>query len=239
MAALELEGIQVPLYAPLDYLHYFIVGPSGSGKSSLELYLIYRILKAAHEENLSVEFYVADGKASHEFWGITETEKYAEFEGCYDLVKQFYEQMMITDEGGDGTIHLLIFDEVAAILAHFGQGSKEDKRKAEEIRMCLSVISMLGRSKKYYINIVLQRYSATIFPASSGAGDNFFAIGLGRLTVDGRRGLFAGEHLENEEKLHFGQGRGLALINGELKGICVPKIDKRRLLEKIGEELRR
>ena len=52
------------------------------------------------------------------------------------------------------------------------------------------------------------------------------------MTVDGRKGLFAGEHFEGEEDLFFKQARGIALINGQpLKGVVIPKVSKTKLLE--------
>ena len=70
------------------------------------------------------------------------------------------------------------------------------------------------------------------FPASSGSADNFHIyVGLGRLTVDGRKGLFAGEHMEGEENLQFGMGKGIVLIDGQnLRALVLPKISKKKIL---------
>ena len=52
------------------------------------------------------------------------------------------------------------------------------------------------------------------------------------MTVDGRKGLFSGEHFEGEEDLFFSQARGIALVDGEpLKGVIIPKVSKKKLLE--------
>ena len=110
--------------------------------------------------------------------------------------------------------------------------TKENKAKADEIRNMMSSILMLGRSRKCFLWLSMQRYSATVFPASSGSADNFhICVGLGRLTVDGRKGLFAGEHLENEEDFQFGQGKGIVLIDGQpLKAVIIPQVSKKKLL---------
>ena len=56
----------------------------------------------------------------------------------------------------------------------------------------------------------------------------------GRLSVESRKSLFAGEHLEDkefEEQYHPNTGQGLILIDGqELKAIQIPYIsDKAKL----------
>lgn len=111
--------------------------------------------------------------------------------------------------------------------------NKEGKVKADEIRMIMSSILMLGRSRNCFLWLAMQRYTATIFPASSGAVDNFHIyVGLGRLSVDSRRSLFAGEHIEAEDKLLFGQGKGIVLIDGQpLQTLIIPQVSKRKLLQ--------
>ena len=216
------QGLKIPIYAPL-YAHYIVVGSSGSGKSTAVLYWLYKARK--HK----VDLYIADFKASREFSGITP--HFAEFEGCYDLIKAFYQEFQNTPEGGDGTIKIMLVDEIAGLLTHFGM-TKEGKSKADEIRSILSSILMLGRSRQCFVWLSMQRYSASIFPSSSGSADNFHvAVGLGRLTVDGRKGLFAGEHFEGEDTLQFGQARGIVLVDGQpLRSLIVPKVSKKKLL---------
>lgn len=220
-------GLKTPLYAPLMG-HYILVGGSGSGKSTAVLYWLFKARK------LNTKLYIADFKSSKEFLGISEN--FAEFEDCYNLIKSFYEEFLNTPEGGEQTVKILLIDEIAGLLTHLSM-SKETKHKAEEIRMILSVILMLGRSRKCFIWLSMQRYSASIFPASSGSADNFHVcVGLGRLTVDGRKGLFAGEHFEGEETLLFGQAKGIILIDGQpLKSLIVPKVSKQTLLNLMRE----
>ena len=216
------QGVKIPVQAPLN-AHYIVVGGSGSGKSTALLYWLY---KARQHK---VDLYIADFKASREFSGITP--HFAEFEDCYDLIKAFYEEFQNTPEGGDGKTKILLLDEVAGLLAHFGM-KKESKSKADEIRSILSSVLMLGRSRNCFVWLSMQRYSASIFPSSSGSADNFHVcVGLGRLTVDGRKGLFAGEHFEGEDTLQFGQARGIVLVDGQpLRSLIIPKVSKRKLL---------
>jgi hypothetical protein len=222
-ALFGIQGIKVPLYVPLDS-HFIVVGGSGSGKSTSVLYWLYKMGK------YNCSLYIVDFKASHEFAGISV--HFAEFENSYDEIKAFYEDFLNTPEGGDCSIKILLIDEIAGLLTHYSM-TKEGKQKADEIRNILSSILMLGRSRRCFLWLSMQRYSASIFPSSSGSADNFHVcVGLGNLSVDGRKGLFAGEHFDGEEDLQFGQGKGIVLVDGQpLKGIVIPKVSKKRLLE--------
>ena len=121
-------------------------------------------------------------------------------------------------------------------MAHFGM-TKETKAKADEIRSILSSVLMLGRSRNCFVWLSMQRYSANIFPSSSGSADNFHVcVGLGRLTVDGRKGLFAGEHFEGEEFIR-GKACGIVLIDGQpLRSLQLPLVSKRIVLSKMQQE---
>ncbi|MCM1060309.1 MAG: hypothetical protein NC452_08440 [Eubacterium sp.] len=221
--AFSIQGVKIPLYAPVDG-HLIVVGGSGSGKSTAVLYWLYKL------KSFDVSLYIVDFKASHEFSGISDN--FAEFENSYDMIKKFYDEFLCTPEGGNNVIKILLIDEIAGLLAHYSM-KKDGKTKADEIRNIMSSILMLGRSRKCFLWLSMQRYSATIFPTSSGSADNFhISVGLGNLSVDGRKGLFAGEHFKGEDDLQFMQGRGIVLIDGQpLKGIIIPKVSKKRLLE--------
>lgn len=215
------HGDKLPVSAPIG--HTIVVGGSGSGKSTSVLYWLYKM------RHLHLDLWVADFKKSGEFAGITQN--FAEFEATYDLVCNFYEMFLSLPEGGDGRTHILLIDEIAGMLSYYGM-TKNGKSQAENIRSILGTVLMLGRSRRTYIWLSMQRYSASIFPASSGAGDNFhILVGLGRLTPDGRR-IFSGEHFEGEENLQYGQGRGIVLIDGEpMRGLIIPQVSKKKLLK--------
>lgn len=221
------HGVKIPI--EIEPRHTIIVGPSGSGKSTALLYLLYKMSSVNN-----VELTICDFKRSHEFDGITDNLRFGEFEDCYDIIIDFYQEFIDTPEGGNGNTRILIIDEIAGLLSYFST-TKEGKQKADEVRNILSTILMLGRSRKIYLWLSMQRYTATIFPASSGAGDNMqVAIGLGRLSVEGRKGLFAGEHFDGEEDICFGMGKGIVLIEGQpLKGIIIPQVSKTKLLQKL------
>lgn len=221
LGVFSIQGIKIPLHAPLNS-HIIVVGGSGSGKSTSVLYWIYKLSK------YDCKLHIVDFKASHEFNGITDN--FYEFEASYEGIKKFYEEFLNTPEGNK-TIKILLIDEIAGLLTHYSM-TKEGKQKADEIRNIMSSILMLGRSRGCFLWLSMQRYSASIFPSSSGSADNFhICVGLGNLTVDGRKGLFAGEHFEGEELLQFGQGKGIVLIDGQpLKALIIPKVSKQKLL---------
>ena len=113
--------------------------------------------------------------------------------------------------------------------------TQNNKKKAEEIKHIISEIMMLGRSRHCFVWSIQQRISASLYPSGIGAIDNFqINIGFGRLSIESRKSLFAGEHLDNtafEENYHPKTGQGLVLIDGqELQPIQIPYIaDKARL----------
>lgn len=215
------HNLKITVYASEGHLS--VVGGSGSGKSTALLYWLYKM------RHLNVDLWVADFKKSGEFSGITEN--FAEFEATYELIQKFYEIFLSLPEGGDGRTHILLIDELAGTLNYYGM-TRDGKSKAENIRSILGTVLMLGRSRRTYVWLSMQRYSASIFPSASGAGDNFhICVGLGKLSTEGRKGLFAGEHFDGEEELLFGQGRGICLIDGQpLKALIIPQVSKKKLL---------
>ncbi len=218
----SMYGEKLTVCAPID-MHLIVVGNSGSGKSTAILYWLFKLKK------YNCSLYIADFKKSNEFCGISDN--VAEFENCYKLIKNFYSVFLETPEGGDGTNKILIIDEIAGFLTHFSM-TKEGKAMADDVRRMLSSILMLGRSRKCFLWLSMQRYTASIFPSASGSADNFgISVGMGHLSVDGRKGLFAGEHFEGEDELMFGKGKGIVLIDGRpLRGIIIPTVSKKKLL---------
>ena len=218
--------IQIKIHAPIG--HTIVVGGSGSGKSTAVLYWLTKLKKVS----ANLELHIMDFKASHEFVGITDN--YAEYEDIYDKLIEFYDMFCTLEEGGDGSVKILIIDEIAGMLSHLSM-TKEGKAKAEKVRQIMSSILMMGRSRNCYLWLIMQRYTATIFPASSGAVDNFFVyVGLGRLSVESRKSLFACEHIEEEEHITFGMGKGLVLIDGQdIQTLIIPNVSKEKLLLKL------
>ena len=226
LTLLKNHRVKIKIRAPIG--HTIVVGGSGSGKSTAVLYWLLKMKK----EHKNIELHIMDFKASHEFVGITDN--YAEYEDIYDKLLAFYDMFCTLEEGGDGSVKILIIDEIAGMLSHLSM-TKEGKEKADKVRLIMSSILMQGRSRNCFLWLIMQRYTATIFPASSGAVDNFFVyVGLGRLSVESRKSLFACEHIEEEEHITFGMGRGIVLIDGqELQTLMIPNVNKQKLLLKI------
>lgn len=215
------------------------VGGTGSGKSMAVLYLLYNTLKYAKEEKCKIELYICDFKKSGDFKDITNN--FAEFDKITELIEQYYEEFERTSENSP-IIKILLIDEYAGYMIWLSQN---DKKKAEKIKSIISTILMLGRSRHCYVWCVQQRISASLFPTGIGAIDNFqICLGMGRLSVESRKSLFAGEHLEDteyEERYRPKTGQGLVLIDGQdIQPIQIPYIkDKERLkilLRKVATE---
>ncbi len=205
--------------------HACIVGGTGSGKSVATLYILYSFLK-----NYDAEVTICDFKKSGDYEGLTE--RFGEFSEVTGFIEAYYEEYQNTPENNH-QIKLLLIDEYAGYMIW---ETLHDKKKAEEIKQKISEILMLGRSRHCFVWCIQQRITASLFPSGIGAIDNFqICLGLGRLSVDSRKSLFAGEHLDNtlfEERYHPKTGQGLVLIDGqELQPIQIPYIsDKARLI---------
>lgn len=206
------------------------VGGTGSGKSLAVLYLLYNTMKSAKTEKYKIELYICDFKKSGDFEGITHN--FAEFDKTTEVIERYYEEFERTSEG-NMTIKILLIDEYAGYMIWLMQN---DKKKAEKIKSNISTILMLGRSRHCYVWCIQQRISASLFPSGIGAIDNFqICLGLGRLSVESRKSLFAGEHLEDteyEECYRPKTGQGLILIDGQaMQPIQIPYITAKERLK--------
>ena len=83
------HGEKLAVSAPVG--HTIVVGGSGSGKSTFVLYRLWKLKK------YDCTLYIADFKKSNDFCGISNN--FAEFEDCYQLIKDFYETFLKTPEG--------------------------------------------------------------------------------------------------------------------------------------------
>lgn len=215
------------------------VGGTGSGKTMSILYSLYSILKTAQTEGFRISLYIGDFKSSADFKGITEN--YSEYSAITSMIDEYYSIFENTPED-TLEIKILIIDEYAGYITWLTQN---DKKKSDEIKNKISSVLMMGRSRHTYIWAIQQRISASLFPSASGALDNFqICLGMSRLSVESRKSLFAGEHLEDmdfEANYHPKTGQGLILIDGqELQPIQIPYIkDKEKLkvlLRKLAKE---
>ncbi|MBE5967609.1 MAG: hypothetical protein E7255_11715 [Lachnospiraceae bacterium] len=223
-----------PIMADMEQTgHICIVGGTGSGKSVGTLYFLYNLLK-----NYYVKLTICDFKKSGDYKGISDC--FAEFDEVTQCIEEYYEEYECTPEN-NSQIKLLLIDEYAGYMIW---ATQNDKKKAEEIKQKISEILMLGRSRHCFVWCIQQRISASLFPSGIGAIDNFqICIGLGRLSVDSRKSLFAGEHLENmafEERYHPKTGQGLVLIDGqELQPLQIPCISDKARLRLLLQEMAR
>lgn len=237
MAALLKIGVdykyRTPIYADLDKVgHTAIVGSTNSGKTTATLYILYNLLKLPR----SIKLYIGDWKRSGDYRGITEN--FAEFTEVVPLIERFYKEFEETPEGSR-EIKILLIDEFASLSIMLSQF---DKKKAEDIKSKIGTILMLGRSRRCYLWCIQQRLSAQFFLSGTGALDNFsVCIGLGNLSVESRKTLFAGEHFQDvdfERNFHPTTGEGICLIDGQpLTAIRVPYIKDKDRMKRVLREL--
>ena len=203
------------------------VGGTGSGKTYVTLYLLYNLLKEYNNK-----LYIADFKKSGDYNGISEL--FAEFNGVTSLIESYYEEFENTPENNP-QVKILLIDEYAGYMVWLTQ---KDKKKSEEIKGKISNILMLGRSRHCYVWCIQQRITANLFPTGIGAIDNFqVCIGMGRLSVDSRKSLFANEHFDDpdfEENYHPKTGQGIVLIDGQpLQPIQIPNIPEKKAMHNL------
>ena len=215
-----------------DYMrtgHICIVGSTGSGKSIATLYILYNILKT-----YNAVIYIGDFKKTGDYKGITTEDKFAEYSDVVDLIERFYEDFLNTEENSP-ILKILLLDEYAGLILWLMQ---TDKKKADEIKAKIASLLMLSRSKSMFCICVQQRITAQLFPTGIGAIDNFqICIGMGKLSTDSRKSLFAGQHIENtmfEENYTPKMGQGLILVDGkELRPFSIPYIKDKKLLKRV------
>lgn len=211
---------QAPIYADLSKTAQMcVVGGTGSGKTTATLYSLNSVLSLPVE----IDLFIGDFKKSGNYKGLSRN--FAEFDKVTALIDSFYAEFENTPENNPG-IKILLLDEYAGYIVWLTQN---DKKKCEETKGKVSNLLMLGRSRHCYVWTVQQRMSAQLFPSGIGAIDNFqICMGLGRLSPDSRKSLFAGEQFgdrEFEESYHPGQGQGICLIDGQpLRAIQIPEI---------------
>lgn len=213
--------------------HFCIVGGTGSGKSVATLFLLYKVLRTG----IPTELYIGDFKKSGDYVAISPF--FAEFDSVSELIEQFYDTFEHTPEGYKG-LKILLLDEYAGFITWLTQ---RDKKKTEEIKGKIANLLMLGRSRHCFVWCIQQRMTATLFPAGIGAVDNFqVCVGLGRLSPDSRRSLFAGEYPDNTPFMQTyqpGTGRGLILIDGKpIRPFAVPTVPDKKNLTKLCQKLR-
>lgn len=200
--------------------HFCVIGGTGSGKSVAVLCFLYKLLSL----DVPADLYIGDYKKSGDYAGISE--HFAEAENVVGLIDEFYQVFESTPEGYSG-LKVLLLDEYAGLMVWLTQ---QDKKRADEIRGRVANLLMLGRSRHCFVWCIQQRISATLFPAGIGAIDNFqICVGLGNLSPDSRRSLFAGEWPEDSPFMQSykpSTGQGLILIDGKpIRPFMLPRID--------------
>ena len=224
------QGIDVPLRSHPSLL---LTGASGSGKSYALKYLLEQLL-SVHDVDLAF----CNFKRSEDFRFLVGYEKYYTYADCTAGLQSFYDSFKCTQTHStefSGMYHILVFDEFPAFIL---SETMKDKKTAEQYKLMISELLMLGRSYGYGVWLVMQRPDSAFF--ANGARDNFhMTVSLGNLSKEAKAMLYSGEDLPKD---HIYQtGEGIAWIDGQgILQIKYPRIrDLRKLETKILDCLRR
>lgn len=224
------QNIDTPLRSHPSLL---LTGASGSGKSYALKYLLEQLL-SVHDVDLAF----CNFKRSEDFRFLVGYEKYYTYADCTAGLQSFYDSFKCTQTHStefSGMYHILVFDEFPAFIL---SETMKDKKTAEQYKLMISELLMLGRSYGYGVWLVMQRPDSAFF--ANGARDNFhMTVSLGNLSREAKAMLYSGEDLPKD---HIYQtGEGIAWIDGQgILQIKYPRIrDLRKLETKILDCLRR
>lgn len=224
------QDIDVPLHSHPSLL---LTGASGSGKSYALKYLLGKLL-SIHDADLTF----CNFKQSEDFRFLEEYGEYFSYTDCAGGLQGFYDSFKRTQTLSAefyGTFRILVFDEFPAFIL---SETMKDKKTAEQYKLMISELLMLGRSYGYGVWLVMQRPDSAFF--ANGARDNFhMTVSLGNLSKEAKAMLYSGEDLPKD---HIYQtGEGIAWIDGQgILQIKYPRIrDLRKLETKILDCLRR
>lgn len=195
--------------------HLLLTGASGSGKSYALKWIIANLL----QENVDLMF--CNFKRSADFQFLEGYFRYFTFLDCARGLQEFYsnfKQAQGGEAGFSGRYHILVFDEFPAFVM---STTMSDKKVAEQYKLMISEILMLGRSYGFGVWLVMQRPDSTFL--TNGARDNFHVtVSLGNLSKEAMRMLYSGEELPDRV---YKVGEGVCWIDGTgLREIKFPKI---------------
>lgn len=207
------------LWNPTKAPHTVIFGATGSGKTYATKLMLGRVSMYCPDS----QFFICDFKGDSDFSFLHGESKFYRFLECEKGLYNFYSLFQKRQSGEDHhrNMLLLFFDEWASYILSL------EKRKAEEAKMILATILMLGRSFGCHVLVSQQRVDASYFNSSR---DNFnMVISLGNLSAEGKEMMF--REFKDLMKPDRRQGTGYMITNGtDFTPIVVPSIsDMNRL----------
>lgn len=210
--------------------HLLLTGASGSGKSYALKWLMANLLGE------KVDLIFCNFKRSEDFRFLESYPYYFTYTKCAEGLQDFYEFFKLVQDSASefsGEYHMLIFDEFPAFIMSTSMG---DKKLAEQYKMMVAELLMLGRSYGFGVWLIMQRPDSLFL--AHGARDNFhITISLGNISKETKGMLYSGEELPDRV---YKVGEGIAWIDGVgLKEIKFPKISNMgKVEEQILQRLR-
>lgn len=225
----EKGAAQRPIPIDFDkYPHLAIQGGTGTGKSIASLLATAKISQIP-----GTEIFILDYKNDVDTFKFCHGKdcRYWRFQDCEEGLNEFYERLkneLASDDSGPRKVRWLWIDELGSWLLN------SDRKTAESIRAKIATILMMGRSRRFFILVSVQRASAELF--AQGARDNFSCcLGLGNLTKESASVL----GFTREEFLPVTEiGGGHLLLNGRQIPVQVPYIGPRGMARMKADILR-
>lgn len=210
------QGFRVPIYLPHEQLQRVIIsGASGTGKTYGVLFILRNFLKEMDKEAI---FTVCDFKNGEDFSFLKD--RYALYfagEASSKGLQSFYDTFIAVKEGRirDNKWRILLFDEWAGFQIFETQNNK---KQAEAYKSMLLNISLLGRSMRCGIFVILQRCDT----AYLNGRENFNHIAFGKLSQEAKKMVVQGE--EFQQRNLYGLGEGILVTDQGIRYLKIPKL---------------
>lgn len=159
-------------------INMLVIGATGTGKTGAIKILMAKIAKFQPDAKI----WLLDFKR-FDFRGFSGLPHYYGYTDCVQGLKDFYEAFKRQQEAGEAAApNYLIIDEWGSFIMSL------EKKEAEQLKVKLAELLMLGRVYQFFPIVGVQRPDAAYFASSR---DNFqTCLALGNLSPEGRRMAF-------------------------------------------------
>ena len=201
--------------------HAMVSGSTGGGKSVYVKLLLTQLLEAG------ASVCACDYKGQNDYRGLLKD--IATGADCGDRLTRFCADFeKVREQGGDGKWRVLIFDEFGSFVA------AKEKKEREELMKAISNVVFMGRSYKYSIVLVSQRFDADTIKTS--LREQFgVKVHMGEtISKEAATMLFPNSDVDKSERLPLCCGR-ICTPKTDYDIITVPKVDIPALDRRIKE----
>lgn len=178
-------------------INMLVVGATGTGKTVAIKIIMAKIFYCLP----TAKVWLLDFK-QFDFRFLSGATRYFGFTDCLRGLEEFYAAFKRQQQTGvAGVPQFLIIDEWGSFISAI---SASEKKAAEQMKIILAELLMLGRAYRFYLIVGIQRPDAAYF---AGARDNFqCCLALGNLSAEGRRMVFPDSVAERITECHKREG---------------------------------